>query len=406
MNDQPRTLSTRLMSALLIATLAALIVIGCSSPPPTATPLPPTSTLVPPTATPLPPTATAVPPTATPLPPTPTPLPPTATPIPPTPTAVPPTATPAPDYGAYADVPGIVDPSNFGWPREVESSEGIISLSQPPVIAHFASQGHAEIAMGLIDSSRFAAVYSFFADPEGSNIADAVGDIPMIGFEPEEVVALEPEVIVVSKFTNPDLVAVFKDAGIPVLRTALEGSNGDVPNILLMAYILGAEERGLELAGEVEARLEFVRDEVAKVGIPVSERTSVLTVSELGDIWAAGAGSNVDNIIKDAGGVNAAAEIDNFQQISMESIAAMDPDMIIITQPMESGLVFADKLKTSPVLQDVGAIQNDNVHVVKTRHFTTLSHWNVRGVETLAKMLYPDQFADVEFEEFNHFDEK
>ena len=48
----------------------------------------------------------------------------------------------------------------------------------------------------------------------------------------------------VSKFTNPDLVAVFKDAGIPVLRTALEGSNGDVPNILLMAYMLGAEDEG------------------------------------------------------------------------------------------------------------------------------------------------------------------
>ncbi len=303
----------------------------------------------------------------------------------------------------YADVPGIVDPSNFDWPREVESSEGLISLSQPPVVAHFASQGHAEIALGLIDSSRVAAIYSFFADPEGSNIADAVDDIPLIGFEPEEVIALAPEVIVVSRFTNPDLVAVFKDAGIPVLRTALEGSNGDVPNILLMAYMLGAEDRGLELAAKVTTRLEFVRERVAGAGVTESERTSVLTVSELGDIWAAGAGSNVDNIIKDAGGVNAAAEIDNFQQISIESIAAMDPDMIIITQPMESGLALADKLKASPVLQDVGAIQNDNVHVVKTRHFTTLSHWNVRGVETLAKMLYPDAFAGVEFEDFKHY---
>ena len=53
------------------------------------------------------------------------------------------------------------------------------------------------------------------------------------------------------------------------------------------------------------------------------------------------------------------------------------------------------------MLQDVGAIQNDEVHVVATRHFTTLSHWNVRGVETLAKMLHPDHFAEVEFEDFD-----
>ena len=190
MNNRPLVLSLRTMSASLIVALMALIAIGCSSPPRTATSVPPTATSIPPSATPVPPTATAVPPTATPLPPTATPVPPTATAIPPTPTAAPPTAEPAPDYDAYADVPGIVDPTNFGWPREVESSEGLISLSQPPVVAHFASQGHAEIALGLIDPSRVAAIYSFFADPEGSNIADIVDDIPLIGFEPEEVIAL------------------------------------------------------------------------------------------------------------------------------------------------------------------------------------------------------------------------
>ena len=357
----------------LFASLAVVLVVAaCSSPDPTSTPIPPTATPIPPTATPIPATATPVPPTAT----------------------------PAPDYSAYANVPGIVDPTNFGWPRSVESSEGVITLSGPPAIAHFASLGHGEIAFGLIDSSRVAARYSFFADPEISNIADLVNDIPKIGFEPEEVVALEPEVIVVSKYTDPDLVAVFKSAGIPVLRTALEGSNGDIPNILLMAYMLGAEDQGLELADEVDSRLQFVRDRVADAGVPQAERTSVLSISKYTDIWAAGLNSNVNNIIIDAGGVNAAAELEDNQQISIESIAAMNPDLIIITQPIESGLQFADELMSSPVLQDVNAIRNDNIHVVATRHFTTLSHWNVRGVETLAKMLNPDQFADIEFEDF------
>ena len=363
--------------------LLALAIYGCSTEEPTHTPVPPTST-------PVPPTATSVPPTATP--------------IPPTPTQVPPTATPAPDYSAFSDVPGIVDPINFGWPREIETSEGLVSIDAPPAVAHFASLGHAEIAFGLIDQSRVAAIYSFFADPEGSNIAEEVGDLQVIGLEPEEVVALEPDIVVVSKFTNPDLVTVFKEAEIPVIRTALEGSNGDIPNILLMAYALGAEDRGLELAEEVRSRLEFVRQRVADADVPESERTSVLSISSYGDIWAAGAGSNVDNIIKDAGGINAAVEIDNFQQISIESIAAMNPDLIMITQPMESGLAFAETLKASPVLQDVTAIQNDQIHVVKTRHFTTLSHWNVRGVETLAKMLHPEAFDDVVFEDFTRYD--
>ena len=57
----------------------------------------------------------------------------------PAPTAVPqptntpqPTATPAPTEVPYPAVPGIVDPSNHGWPREVETSEGRITLEGPP----------------------------------------------------------------------------------------------------------------------------------------------------------------------------------------------------------------------------------------------------------------------------------
>ncbi len=390
--------SVRVLFGILAINVAATFVaIGCTAEEPIPTPVSPTATAVPPTSTP-------ISPTPTPLPPTPTSVPPTATPVPPTATTVPPTATPAPDYSAYIDVPGIVDPTNFDWPREVESSEGLIVLNQPPAIAHFASQGHAEIAFGLIDTSRVAAIYSFFADPDISNISDHVEGIPEIGFEPEEVVNLEPEVVVVSKFTDPDLVAVFKESGISVLRTALEGSNGDIPNILLMAYLLGAEDRGLELAAEVASRLDFVRQRIAFAAAPEDERPSVLTVSDFGQIWAAGADTNVDSIIKDAGGINAAAEVESFQQISIESIAAMNPDVIIITQPMESGQVFAETLMSSPALQGVGAVQNNEVHVVLSRHFTTLSHWNVRGVETLAKMLYPELFVDVAFKDFETYD--
>ena len=64
-----------LLITVAFATLVIAIV-ACSSPEPTATP-------VPPTPTPLPPTATPVPPTPTPVPPTPTSIPSTATPEPP-----------------------------------------------------------------------------------------------------------------------------------------------------------------------------------------------------------------------------------------------------------------------------------------------------------------------------------
>ena len=420
-----RALSLQSAIIAVIASAMTLAAIACSSPEPTATSVPtpvpaPTATAVPPTPTVTLTTPTPTPspkrepsptytPTATPVPPTPTTAPDTPTPTPkPEPTLTPsPTATPTPQPNeAFKAVQGIVNPDNFGWPRTVESSEGAVTLQAPPERVHFLSLGHAEIGAALIETEKFTAVYSFFVDPDVSNVSDQLSTVPVIGFEPEEVVALQPDIAIASQYTNPDLVNVVKSAGIPVVRVSEEGgSSGDIPNILLMGYMLGAEVRALELAAEIESRINFVEAHILPHQKQDVALPGVLAISKFTDIYAAGGNTNLDEIITAAGAYNPAKEagIDSFQQVSIESIAAINPDVIIITQPMESANGFADELRASPVLQDVPAIVNDQIHPANTTYFTTLSHWNVRGIEELARLLYPRAFTGHEFKDFEPF---
>ena len=128
------------------------------------------------------------------------------------------------DANRFKDVPGIVDATNFGWPRDIETSEGLVTLENPPIKVHSLSLGHTEILAALMDFSKVSAVYSFFTDPEQSNIADLSKSHNLIGFDPEEVVALDPEIVIASRFTDADNVALLKDAGIPVARASLENS--------------------------------------------------------------------------------------------------------------------------------------------------------------------------------------
>ena len=65
----------------------------------------------------------------------------------------------------YKDVPGIVDATNFGWPRDIKTSEGLVTLEKPPTKVHSLSLGHTEILAALMDFSKVSAVYSFFTDP-------------------------------------------------------------------------------------------------------------------------------------------------------------------------------------------------------------------------------------------------
>ena len=313
----------------------------------------------------------------------------------PQPTAV------GPDLSRFADVPEIVDPTNFGWPRSIESSEGVITIDAPPEKVHSLSLGHTEILAALMDFDRLTAVYSFFVDDEQSNIAELSASHNMIGFDPEEVVALEPDVIIASRFTNADTVALLTGAGIPVVRTALENSAlGNVPNILLIGYMIGAEAEALALVEEVESRMQLIFD-----ALPDGDKPRVLSVSKFTSTFAAGSNTTEGGIIEQAGGINAAADsgIEGHLQVSIESIAAISPDVILVPQPLEGANIFIEELMTSRALAEVPAIKNGEVHYVVPKYHTTLSHWNVRGIEQLVSLLFPSAFSDVTFEDFSNW---
>ena len=323
----------------------------------------------------------------------------------PEPTPMPtPTRTPTPV--PYPDVPGVVDVSNRSWPRDVETVEGIVTLDGPPERILTYSLGHDELILSLVTPDRIAAVGKFTTNDSYSNVFDWVTDIAIYEKGAENVLAQQPDLFIASKFTKADIVDLIKEAGVPVVRPALENSSeGNIPNILLLGYLLGVEERALELAAEIEERLAVVSERVPPLEDPA--RSDVIAITRYSEkIYVPGAGTTEEGIIKAAGGANAAARegLEGIQKVSIESVAAMNPEVILITQTGESGgdALRADLLQ-HPALVAVPAVVNNRIHVVGSKTFTTLSHWNVRGIEETATLLYPEQFAGVTFTDFQPY---
>jgi iron complex transport system substrate-binding protein len=370
-----------------VLAVAALLIAACGSDKAAA----PSEVQASPTTSPAAPAATVAPipdPTATPR------AAPTATPRP--------APTPAPTPNPWA-IPGIVDPDNFGWPRELEFGGEQVTIAVPPERLHTLSLGHDEIVVALVGAETLVGIGSFTANETYSNVAQAVADIPKVKRDPEEVVALDPDLVIASKFTKQDLVDSIKGAGITVVRTALESSaEGHETNIRVLAYMLGAEAAAEVLIADIQGRIEFIQEKTGSVA--AGERRTVLSIARFSDsISAAGGDSTESGIIEQAGGVNAAAEagLDGHQTVSIESIVAMNPDLIVITQPDPGASELRDELLGEPALASVPAIADGMVILGAPRFFTTLSHWNVRGIEELAAQLYPEVFAGVEFKDFD-----
>ncbi len=384
--------------AVPLALMLALALAACSSesPVPTAAPAAPTvaptaAPAPPPTAMPEPttvPTATAAP-TAAPAP--------TATPAP----------TPTPEPNPLEGVRGIVDPDNMGWPREVEGLNGLVSIPAKPLRIITASVGHDEMTLALVPLSRLVGVGGATKISTYSNVSSLVQDITEISRDPETIVAQAPDVVVTSPFFPAEAIEALSKTGIPVVQTELEqGPETRINSILFMGYIYGEVERALEFAAEVSDRYEAL---IAVTGA-AEPRPRVLALTQYSDkLWVAGGNSTEGGVIVAAGGINAAEEagIEGNQTTSLEGVIAMNPDVIVIPQPKEFGAdEFRQSLFDNEALAEIPAIAGDRVYVVEGKHFTTLSYWNIRGVEDLAHILWPGDFPAASTDPFSLAEEQ
>ena len=296
---------------------------------------------------------------------------------------------------------GIVDHDDFTWPRVIQTEEGPVSIPNPPKRIFSLSLGHAEIVAALAGARTLVAVADFFTDPYTSASWAEFDELPKAGSDPEEITSLSPDLVIVSSFTSADKTEILRDMGLKVLRAKLDPSaRGNITNILFMGYVLGAEQQAAKLAFEIERRLAFIKSNLPSQN---TVKPLVLALSRFSDIYVAGEGSIEGGIIEAAGAINVAEKvgIHGHQTVSIESIVAMNPEIILITQEKESAEILAQDLSSHPALTNVPAIHNGRIFFADPTYYTTLSHWNVRGVEESAKVFFPTNFKDITFYDFS-----
>ncbi len=301
----------------------------------------------------------------------------------------------------FASVKGIVDPDNHGWPRTVDILNGRITIPSKPQRILTVSLGHDEVTYALVPAKRVVAVGEFTKKAEHSNVAHLTQDLPVVTRDPEKITSFKPDIVVASAFSSPELIASLNNVGLLVVQANLNNHfDGRINDILLMGYIFGEEERTIEFAAEVKKRYKELTD-LTRGETGTKPRVISLT-SYGGKIYTAGKDSTEGEIIEMAGAINPAVEagLEHNPIISLESVIAMSPDVILIAQPDPSASKFMQELRSNKVLAEVPAIKNNRVYMAIPKYFTTLSFWNLRGAEETAKIIWPE-LKDKQYQEFS-----
>jgi len=205
-------------------------------------------------------------------------------------------------------------------------------------------------------------------------------DIPNL----EAIVALNPDVVIVSSITKKETVTKLEEAGIKCVVIDEDTTfDGVYQNIILAGQLLGANDTANNLVGTMKAD---VADIVTKLdGVKPTTTYYIMGYGEYGD-FTAGAGTFISDMIKLAGGINVADDTTDWSY-SVEKLVKHNPDVLICSMwaPVEG-------LKTTAGYMDLTAVKEDKVYVIDDNLMQRMGPRITKGLYEIAKALHPDIF--------------
>jgi len=230
--------------------------------------------------------------------------------------------------------------------------------------------------------ARLVAVTRWADDAEMSNVAGRVppGAERLPRADIERLVALRPDLVVVSEYTDADFLRLLEKSGLRFHRmSGLSSLAGIRAAILDLGRAVGADEAAARLAARHDAVLAELARRVA--GAP---RPRVLYWA---DPHTAGSGTSFGAIIEAAGGVNVAAEmgLSGIVPLPGERAFAAAPDVFLVT----AGSGAAAALRRHPLLSRTRAVREGRIVEMPNRLLVALSDHAADACWWLGARLHP-----------------
>lgn len=202
------------------------------------------------------------------------------------------------------------------------------------------------LVLALVERERIAALTILAKDPSLSTISGRVAGIPLVRGEAEEVLALDPDLVLAGEFAAVSTVELLRRVGRRVVVVPLANSIGDVAaTIRTVAAAVGNQQAGEAMAVDLERRLATV---------PVAGRRPSALVVHVNGLVSSG-GTLLDEALERAGFRNAADDhrLGRGGRLDLEAIVAHPPDLVVLAQDRTAfRTVVADNVR-HPAMTDL-----------------------------------------------------
>jgi iron complex transport system substrate-binding protein len=238
-----------------------------------------------------------------------------------------------------------------------------------------------EVLVEILPPERLVGVTTI-ADEKGTSnvvgrVPPAVARFPKVDLE--RLVALHPDLVVLSEYTDADAQRLLETSGIRTHRmSGLDSPAGYRKAILELGRVVGREGEAQRIVQRYDAVYTALRRRLLGV-----ERPRVL-------YWAqgmtAGRGTAIGALIESAGAVNAAAGTwSGIAPVGAERVFVVDPDVVLIGTWDGT----REALESDPLLSQMRAVREGHVVEMPTELLVALSHHAADASWHLAWRLHP-----------------
>ena len=266
----------------------------------------------------------------------------------------------------------------------VDDIGNTVTLNTEPQRIISLAPSHTEILYALRLGDRVVGVTEYCNYPPEAAEKPKIGGFSDVDME--RVVGLEPDLVLATSLHTAEVVPALQERGIPVFVADPQTVPEVLETIRTIGHITGKDQAAGALTAQMQERINAVQEKIKDAPRP-------RVFWELGpELYTAGPGSFLNDLIVMAGGENISADADSpWPQLSLEAIVLKDPEIVVLADHNYGETV--ETVTQRPGWENITAVREGRI--VELTNDDIVS-WPgpriVEGLEFLARAFHPDLF--------------
>ncbi|MGB7537255.1 MAG: cobalamin-binding protein [Anaerolineales bacterium] len=266
----------------------------------------------------------------------------------------------------------------------VDDAGNTVTLNTEPQRIISLAPSHTEILYALGLDERVVGVTEYCNYPPEAAAKPKVGGFSDVDLE--QVVGLEPDLVLATSLHAAEVVPALRERGIPVFVADPQTVPEVLETIRTFGRITGTDQAAGALTAKMQERINAVQETIADAPRP-------RVFWELGpELYTAGPGSFLNDLIVLSGGENIAADAGNpWPQLSLEAIVLKDPEIVVLGDHSYGETV--ETVSQRPGWSAITAVRDGRI--IELTNDDIVSRPGPRivdGLEFLARIFHPDLF--------------